>query len=174
MTSVTDPTFPQQLTVGEDGLRFLTPINCLFNPLYLGNIVRFSKEVTVPEHFRPDLACKDLDYSSKYIKVVNIINGKEKGIFSYTKDEKILAPIPGNISTSVSTYNEVANPVAIRPLPYNIKDTFKQTEEKFNEIISTSSQNVLFNYILKTSEETVMIQYENTIENLYEGILNEK
>jgi len=170
--AVLDPIFPQQLITGSDDYAFKMPLNCLFNPIYLINIIKNSYEVTIPKIYRPDLACKDYNYSSKYIKVVNIINGKEKGIFSYdVVGEQILAPEPGNISTSVSEFEELNPPQTIKVLPYPVTTTFKETAEKFNEIVSTSANNLLYNYVAKTSQETLISGLENTVKNLYEGIL---
>jgi len=166
-----DPLFPQKTIFGLDAEPFKYPLNELFNPVYLTDIVKSSVIVEVKEPFRIDKATQDIDYSSKYLKTVHIINGKDKGIFSYKVGDQVYAPMPDAINNANADYNNLDPFSKEIELDVNIKETFSKSADEFQENINQTSQNIALMYVKNPTPELIIYDYEKTVSQKFPGII---
>ena len=166
-----DPLFPQKIIFGTDSKPFKYPLNELYDPVFLVDVVKSSTKVEVKEEFRVDKAVQEIEHSSKYIKTVNIINGKEKGIFSYKAGDKIYAPEPSAISDVNAEYNNLSTFNKKVELESNITELFAESARKINQNISTSSANIMLTYVKDQNSEIMISSYEEAINKKYPNLL---
>jgi len=158
-----DPLFPQKTLFGTDSKPFKYPLNELYDPVFLVDIVKSSETLKIEEQFRVDKAVKELEHSSKYIKTVNIINGKDKGIFSYNVDDDIYAPDPSAIGDTNSEYDNLSPFNKTIELESNVSESFINSARTISSKIDMNSKNILVLYIENSKINIVVSSYEQDI-----------